>query len=79
MRMREGISGKSADGETKAQCGQQVMWFLWGRSVWVLGWGRNRNRQRKVKEHSDGCCSDRRLDAGLKGPGHSGISVPSLC
>lgn len=27
-----------------------VMGFVWGRSVWVLGWGRNRNRQRKVNE-----------------------------
>lgn len=56
----------------------RIMQFLWGHSVWVLGWGRNRSRQRKVKEHSDGCCSDRRLDAGPKGSGHSGTLSQSV-
>ena len=38
-------------GKLKLCVENRIMQFLWGHSVWVLGWGRNRNRQRKIKEH----------------------------
>lgn len=38
-------------GKPKPSVESGMMRFLWGRLVWVLRLGRNRNRQRKVKGH----------------------------